>query len=484
MHFAPIPTLMGSATEALLRKDFSYFDISPHTGFLDLENTAYRISKDLQENAWEDALEAARKAWPHGESAQDVVSDEEGVEPWRRSVRNMTVIEALSPQLMRDKSLLRRAYVVLSMVGHFYIHGTTSKNTTHRTDESHNPSLIPRPLAIPWLQVSHALGLKPVLSYAAQVMWNCTLDPSHDTQTADRIEALETFTSHPSEIAFVKAPARVEFEGAAVLKSIFDILSTHLRSSDLYTSQSDIIIELQKMEEALKKMRSHLLVLKKNCDPSHFYWTLRPWIAGSGPEGWSYQLEGESKVDLKLGGSTAGSSSLLQALDSFLGLDFGESHLAFRCSMQEYMPQGHRLFIQTLENLSTQDVLSHYLHEQVSTEATASPFRAYVKHIYANRKARIEPASLPDQALQLVLAYNNVIRALKDFRDEHFRIVSLFVINQANKQPKDQASPMVTTPDNGTPSTKETLKGTGGSDLAKLLKGYRNSSQAALFVIE
>ncbi|KAI8941223.1 hypothetical protein NX059_002459 [Plenodomus lindquistii] len=396
----------------------------------------------------------------------------------------MRVVEALSSELKDNKALLRRAYVVLSMVGHFYIHGKIAGNTCNVDDQPHDSSIIPRPLAVPWLEVSRALGLKPVLSYAAEVAWNCALDASPSMQTADQIHALETFTSHPSEVAFIVAPARVEFEGAVALKSIFQILSVLSQNTDIHESQAVIAAKLQRMESALKKMRNHLLVLKKDCDPSHFYWTLRPWIAGSGPDGWTYQLRDNSQLTLKLGGSTAGSSPILQALDSFLGLEFGESHLAFRRSMQEYMPQGHRLFIQTLEALSIQDAISPSLRTHMSVENTTSPFRTYIKHVYTTRGAPSELASSSDQATQLIVAYNNVLRALKDFRDEHFRIVSLFVINQASKPPPGQEPSTVTAQTNGNFLTKAPLKGTGGSDLAKLLKGYRDSSQAALFIVD
>ncbi|KAH9873174.1 hypothetical protein J1614_005572 [Plenodomus biglobosus] len=486
MYTSPISPLLPAspATDALLRRDFSYFNISPRTGFLDIKNTAYLLPRNLQESVWEDVLVAARAAWPHGGTTQDANSGDVAVDAWRHSVRNMTVRNALSPEILSSQALLRRVYVVLSMVGHFYIHGGKSDKTGGITGQTHNSTYVPRPLAIPWLQVSSALGLKPVLSYAAQVVWNCTLDTSADIQSSDQIGASETFTGHPSEVAFIIAPARVEFEGAVVLKSIFEILSVHLQSNDFNASRSTVIHELHKIQAALERMRQHLLVLKKDCDPSHFYWTLRPWIAGSGPDGWTYQLDGDAQVNLKLGGSTAGSSSLLQALDSFLGLDFGESHLAFRRSMQEYMPQGHRLLIQTLENLSCQDVLPPSLLEQLSAVNTTSPFRAYVQHAYTSRKAVSKLDSSSDQSLEVLVAYNSVVRALKDFRDEHFRIVSLFVINQASKLPKDgvSAAPIVQIHENS--STRVPLKGTGGSDLAKLLKGYRDSSQAALFDIE
>ena len=64
--------------------------------------------------------------------------------------------------------LLRRAHLVLSFLGHFYIHSTF-------------PSLnsIPTSIAVPWVAVSDKLGVPPILTYADTVLWNWKLiDPA------------------------------------------------------------------------------------------------------------------------------------------------------------------------------------------------------------------------------------------------------------------------------------------------------------------
>lgn len=361
------------------------------------------------------------------------------------------------------------------MVGHFYIHGAPNMNSSGSKDLSSagGSATIPSPLATPWLLVSTALGLKPVLSYVAEVMWNCASLPLDGVYNPNQLKVLETFTGHSSEIAFITAPARVELEGAAIVRAIFDVFSVHLQGSDVSSSACAITDELLKIEAALRRMKDHLLILKKDCSPAHFYWKLRPWIAGSGPQGWIYQLGAESQVNLTVGGSTAGSSSLLQALDSFLGLELGETHLNFRRSMQDYMPQGHRRFLQTLEGLRVQDAISPSICEQLACELTTSPLRIFVQSVYCTERYCYDSDTRPDYALQVGLAYNNVLRALKEFRDEHFRIVSLFIINQASKSQGIGGQ-------SASVHNKTPLQGTGGSDLAKLLKGYRDSSHGAM----
>lgn len=75
---------------ALLRQDFSYFDISPVSGFLDVENTATQISSALPEAEWEDVLKEAKEVWPHGQAQQDTGSRER-ISAWRNRVEEVSI---------------------------------------------------------------------------------------------------------------------------------------------------------------------------------------------------------------------------------------------------------------------------------------------------------------------------------------------------------------------------------------------------------
>lgn len=392
----------------------------------------------------------------------------------------MRTLETLTLALVDSKAQLRRAYVVLCMIGHFYIHGSAGLQVEHLSTSStpNDSPIIPTPLVIPWLLVSDALGVKPVLSYASQILWNCTLPPSPSAPLPHDLQVLDTFTGHASELAFDISPARVEYEGSAILREIFSTFYTTFRLPDLPTCIRDMTTHLRIIATALKAMGSHLLTLKRDCNPTHFYHTLRPWIAGSGPKGWTYDLGHSAQKTLVLGGSTAGSSALLQALDAFLGVEVGEGSRTFRKSMQAYMPRGHREFVQMLEGLRGGDVVAGEVWKQVGgvEGEDGAPLRGFVKSMceWASREDR--DGEERREARELGQAYNDVLRALKGFRDEHFRIVSLFVINQASKAQKMERA--------DTEKVDAPLKGTGGSDLAKLLRGHRDSSQNALLDLE
>lgn len=60
--------------------------------------------------------------------------------------------------------LLRRAHVLLSFLGHMYIHSDYPSVTS-----------IPSAISIPWVEVSDQLGIPPILTYADTVLWNWSL---------------------------------------------------------------------------------------------------------------------------------------------------------------------------------------------------------------------------------------------------------------------------------------------------------------------
>ncbi|KXN87277.1 Indoleamine 2,3-dioxygenase 1 [Leucoagaricus sp. SymC.cos] len=73
----------------------------------------------------------------------------------------------------------------------------------------------------------------------------------------------------------------------------------------------------------------------------------------------------------------------------------------------------------------------------------------------------------------LVQAYNRALRALKDFRDAHMIVVTLLVVGPARRATKKatEAEHIASGP--------RGLKGTGGTDLVKFLKGVRDQTSRA-----
>ena len=113
--------------------------------------------------------------------------------------------------------------------------------------------------------------------------------------------------------------------------------------------------------------------------------------------------------------------------------------------MLQYMPLSHRTFL---------------LH--LSTHPT--PLRSLVIS---------HGASHP----KLAAAYDEALAALQRFREKHMRVVSIFIVQQARRQPSDRIRAILGSPV-GLPVGE--LRGTGGTALFKFLKQCRDNTVRAM----
>ncbi|KAJ7212855.1 Indoleamine 2,3-dioxygenase-domain-containing protein, partial [Mycena haematopus] len=155
--------------------------------------------------------------------------------------------------------------------------------------------------------------------------------------------------------------------------------------------------------------------------PHAFYNAIRPWFRGadSDPTKRRWEFDGLASdpswvYPAELSGPSAGQSSLIHALDMFLGVDeFSHAPAltgtasqtkksAFLTRMQLYMPRHHRNF---LNHLAT----------------NPRPLRAIVGG---------------GENAELLGAYNAAVGALKRFRDYHMQIVTSYIIQPAREAKK------------------------------------------------
>jgi indoleamine 2,3-dioxygenase len=134
----------------------------------------------------------------------------------------------------------------------------------------------------------------------------------------------------------------------------------------------------------------------------------------------------------------------VHALDIFLGTD-QHSHspsaaekAAFLARMQSYMSRHHRNFLRHLS-------------------VNPRPLRAFV-------------SSAGDAAL--LEAYNTTVQSLKEFRDAHMIIVTLYIVLPAKRA---RAAAQQTTGE----EEQASLQGTGGTDLVNFLKRVRDRTANA-----
>ena len=326
----------------------------------------------------------------------------------------------------------------MARILHFYIH----------TLPPLSPIRIPPPLTIPLLQVSSQLQLPPVLTYSDSVLYNWSLKiPSSSTTPAPALDNLSSsllFTGTTDEEEFYLVPARIELRGVEVLE-LMQATMDEIFVGDAIAVRR-VTAYLIRIATVIQELKAILLAQPNSCDPYIFYNHIRPWLRGadSDKNKRKWVFEGiEDHPDLteptELSGPSAGQSALIHALDIFLGISALTStttttttNSSFFIRMRSYMPRHHRAF------------LSHL-------EANPRPLRPLV-------------LSLADP--KLTEAYNAAVLSLKEFRDAHMKIISLYIVSPSTKSHKEQL--------------EEPLKGTGGTELVKFLKGVRDHTQDAL----
>ncbi|KAF5392814.1 hypothetical protein D9757_000909 [Collybiopsis confluens] len=444
-------------------------------------------------------------------------------EHWRERVKKLPVLP-ITP-LLKEETLLRRAHHVLAWIMHFYI---------HTLPVSFSDIHIPPPITLPLLQLSREMQLPPVLTYSDTVLYNWGfIDPKVATSfpsvtgTIDpkNLRVLTTFTSTPSEAHFYLVSARMELIGVralALMQSTLDELfvgdSIAVRRITQYLDKlggGPNASSLASSRGIIGEMEIELNDMTTECDPRVFYDEIRPWFNGIDPsnlkEGerkWIFdgiELDKMLEVPNELSGPSAGQSSIIHALDVFLGVQQyshsknltgqrGETNQpsstspstqtqkpSFLSRMQLYMPRHHRNFLTHLQNQSRSlralviDTLA-----SAGLSIDGSPVAG------SSSSLSVDSVDLND-ALALLHSYNAAVMALKSLRDSHIIIVTKYIIGPAarSRREEQEKAPQWQKVKAEKELEEEEmdnapLKGTGGTDLAQFLKGVRDGTRDAI----
>jgi indoleamine 2,3-dioxygenase len=407
--------------------------------------------------------------------------------------------------LFEDERQLRRAHVALAYLVHFYVHSGEHDATS--------PILIPSAVSLPLVAVSRELGIPPILTYADTVLWNWKLNTQPSTLAVGRVRnnsALPTlgppstdistrtsFTCSSDENCFYITSALIELRGVEALALMRRTLDETFLSDALAARR--VTKYLTRLARVIEDITQLILDVRKNCDPVVFYDKIRPWFHGAAAHGrMGWRFEGVELSDREkqawgvLSGPSAGQSSLVHALDVFLGVDhrqhgspnsdvylssnstiphshaaatsastatsagphplYGSPDATFLQRMQQYMPRHHRAFLQYL---GTMEKPVRRLVIKYTTISFPSQ--------HANEEGKLEAP--------LKRAYNDAVDALKRFRDAHIRIATLYIVTQSKRQHDTLSTPI---PNETTPSSKAI--GTGGTQLVPFLKGARDNT--------
>ncbi|CAK5263874.1 unnamed protein product [Mycena citricolor] len=435
------------------------YDIDEVTGFLP-PSPPPRLSGPFA--LWEQALTEARTGvflWD--DQSEDSSGKRLSSEAWRSRILSVSRLPALmicaqhlSKLPVIDTNVLRgnlrglhRAHAVLAFLTHYFVHSAPPAG-------SDLPCVVPKALAIPFVTVSRDLGIAPVLTYADTVLWNYELIDAAQPASAINIEYLNTFSGTEDEAHFYCTSAMVELRGVEILNIIDEFASL----PDLHdlSAISKLSRDLTRLVGVVTDISDIIQSVRDNVDPHVFYHTIRRWFNGSDANGTSspgWVYEGVSDSDkLDLSGPSGAQSSIIHALDLFLDVDHKlhlrrlpppsadnrRSDTGFMERMRRYMPGKHRDYLHCLAN---------------------SP--RSIRELAERTPALREP-------------YDSAVMALKKLRDLHMRIACRYIITMSRSNPS-AACPVAAMMDKVQKS-----RGTGGNELAALLKASRDATRRTL----
>ncbi|NXQ31407.1 I23O2 dioxygenase, partial [Alaudala cheleensis] len=325
----------------------------------------------------------------------------------------------LSPQHLLGREQLHLAHLVLSFITMGYVWQEGEEGTVQ---------VLPRNVAVPFWEVSEALGLPPILSHADFVLANWRRkDPSGNLDTIVSLPGGESLRG------FVLVTLLVEKAAVPGIKAIPRALGAVLqRDGDtLHGALEELAGAIQAMAAALRRMHDHV-------DPDVFYSVIRIFLSGwkdnaAMPQGLIY--EGVSPQPRAFSGGSAAQSSVLHAFDELLGIRHRQDSAAFLLRMRDYMPPEHRAFVERIRG--------------------AASLR---QHVLGSGDARLRAA------------FNRCVSALSAFRSCHIALVTKYIA-RAGAQPGPAA---------GKAPAALQEKGTGGSHIFSFLKSIRDSTREGL----
>ncbi|KAJ3838957.1 Indoleamine 2,3-dioxygenase [Lentinula raphanica] len=442
------------------------FDVDLRTGFMPSRPPLGRLPAPWA--IWEDLLDGARsESLQPGDKLYISSAEMARSEQWRVRVRQIKLLPV--HDLETSIEHLRRAHLVLTFVMHFYV----------QTLPPNSSIVIPRPIAIPLLQVAKILDLPPVITFSDTVLYNWYLDsPSengiHELPTTNNhIKCQTLFTNTPDESAFYLCSARIELHGARAL-SIMRSTTNEIAVGD-FLAIPRLTAYLNSLSTTIDELKALLMEVREECDPDIYYNIVRPWFRGEDSDTyldpgsgkkrkWIFEGAGDYTdlnmlpPDRELSGASAGQSSLIHALDVFLGVNHEQQNgPSFMKRMQRYMPRQHRRFLDHLGK-------------------NPRPLREFVMSVSSG-----EPN---DGAVALKEAYNRAVMSLKAFRDSHMIIAALYIIGPARRAAEGAAKAANRTAFDDSQKPLEVsvvadtavtgITGTGGTSLVQFLKDVRS----------
>ena len=381
--------------------NFPVFGISNDHGFLPADDPLRELPGQFA--AWEEVADALPKL---------IVAHR-----LRRAIEGLPI---LSAGAIDDPRSLRRAMMVLSYLGHGYVWG-----------DQPAASVIPKNIAVPWFHVATQLGRPPVLSYASYALDNWARIDRKQPVAIDNLRILQNFLAGADEDWFILIHVDIEAKAAAAIRAIPTAVQAAADADpvSLTGALEDISAGIAQMIVILRRMPEY-------CDPYIYYHRVRPYIHGwknnpAVPDGVIYDgVEFYHGKPMQFRGETGAQGGIIPAIDAVLGVAHERDELrTYLMEMRDYMPSGHRAFVETVERQSA--------------------IRAFVSGAGADHKPLVE-------------AYNACLEGVGEFRSIHMEYAASYIFSQTQEA-----------------STNSNTVGTGGTPFMPYLKKHRDETAAS-----
>ncbi|NXO86526.1 I23O2 dioxygenase, partial [Sitta europaea] len=340
----------------------------------------------------------------------------------------------LSTQHLQGREELHLAHLVLSFITMGYVWQEGEEGTVQ---------VLPRNLAVPFWEVSQALGLPPILSHADFVLANWRRKDPNGPLEIENLDTIITLPGGESLQGFILVTLLVEKAAVPGIKAITRALGAILQCDEetLHRALGELAGAIEAMSEALRQMHDYV-------DPEVFYSVIRIFLSGwkdnpAMPHGLIY--EGVSPEPLAFSGGSAAQSTVLHAFDELLGICHRQESAAFLHRMRDYMPPAHRAFVEQIRRLSLK------------------------QHVLCSGDTRLRAA------------FNRCVSALAAFRSHHITIVTKYIATAAARAKARRAEPGARPgPSAGKPPSALEAKGTGGSHIFSFLKSVRDTTREGM----
>lgn len=230
--------------------------ISPDHGFLDGRLPLTRLTSKKY-TRWEEIRGPAALSFAGRQPGADRYRRAGGVGPGRDHIG-------------RRPGELRRAYSVLGFMAHAYVWATGTPR-----------DVLPECVAGPLLHAADILGVPPLATYSSLVLWNFKVaDECLQTESRcldlENITTINTFTGTVDESWFYLVSVRFEKIGSSCLNHGLQILRAIRDGGD----DRAVADGLQNLAAAIQKLSRALMEMETKCEPSVFYFKIRPFLAG------------------------------------------------------------------------------------------------------------------------------------------------------------------------------------------------------------